>query len=105
MLATGLAVLANLWPIILGIVAGLLLLWNKWLRTKNQAQRRTIEEQENAIQVHETIEDIHQQDTQIDQGVDDRIDELEGEIAGQPPEDQAGKIGDALDGYFDSDKK
>ena len=51
------------------------------------------------------IEDIHQQDTQIDQGVDDRIDELEGEIAGQPPEDQAGKIGDALDGYFDSDKK
>jgi tRNA(Glu) U13 pseudouridine synthase TruD len=99
-MSTILSLIGNLWPIILGAIGLVVLLWNRIMKKRLEEQGRTIEELRNAEQVHQAKEDIHKKDDQIDQQVDDRVDELEDKIQGKPEQEQAEIVSDTLDDYF-----
>lgn len=103
-MSTILSLIGNLWPIILGAIGLIALLWNRIMKKRIQEQGRTIEELQNAEQVHQTKEEIHKKDEQIDQGVEEKVDQVRDSMEGKTPEEQAEQIGDTLDNYFNPGK-
>lgn len=85
------------------LIAGI---WALWAKRKIGRQADTIAEQDRAISTYKVKEEVHQQDGKTDAEAYQKILELEEKVDhAESPEQAAGHVSGALDGYFGGDKK
>src|SRR5574343_487763 len=76
-------------------------LFGLFWRAKAKRQAETIEQQDQAIKVHETKDKAHQHDITEDYNANQQIDEVRQQVNDEnDPAAAAGKLGEAFDAYF-----
>ena len=90
------------WRPIAGLLAGLLVLFQRW---RNRRLKARIDQQNQVIRGHQAKDEVHRQDREIDADADSQINDLRGRVQqAETPEAAAQTVSDGLNEFFGGKK-